>query len=84
MTKEQIAHFEKIVASQLERIEKMKAECDFIDYSALDTLIIGICGGDGIGPEITAQGERVRCQVAFCRYFQRAYEQRYVCRGFYF
>jgi isocitrate dehydrogenase (NAD+) len=26
---------------------------DFIDYSKLDKLIIGVCGGDGIGPSIT-------------------------------
>ena len=30
-----------------------------MDYSALDNLIIGICGGDGIGPVITHEAERV-------------------------
>ena len=59
MTQEQIKHFEKIISSQLARVELMKAEGGFIDYSALDRLIVGVCGGDGIGPEITAQGERV-------------------------
>ena len=52
-------HFEKLIAEQLARIERMKAEGDFIDYASLDEIIIGICGGDGIGPAITAQGERV-------------------------
>ena len=52
-------HFEKIIAEQLARIERMKSEGDFVDYGALDELVIGICGGDGIGPSITAQGERV-------------------------
>ncbi|MBQ1223976.1 MAG: isocitrate/isopropylmalate dehydrogenase family protein, partial [Oscillospiraceae bacterium] len=52
-------HFEKLIAEQLARIERMKAEGDFIDYASLDEIIIGICGGDGIGPAITAQSERV-------------------------
>ena len=52
-------HFEKIIAEQLARIERMKAEGDFVDYASLPELVIGICGGDGIGPAITAQGERV-------------------------
>ena len=52
-------HFERIIEEQLARIRRMKAEGDFVDYSALDPLVIGICGGDGIGPAITAQGRRV-------------------------
>ncbi|HHX71414.1 MAG TPA: isocitrate/isopropylmalate dehydrogenase family protein [Clostridiales bacterium] len=50
---------EKIVNSQLARIEKMKNEGDIVDYSALPKLVIGICGGDGIGPAITAEGEKI-------------------------
>ena len=38
---------------QRKRIMDMKAQDDFIDYSKLDKLIIGVCGGDGIGPMIT-------------------------------
>ena len=34
--------FEKIIASQLARIERMKNEGDFIDYTALSTIVIGI------------------------------------------
>ncbi len=52
-------HMEKIIRSQLARIERMKNEGDFVDYDALPKLVIGICGGDGIGPAITAEGERV-------------------------
>ena len=51
--------FENIVASQLARIEKMKEASDFIDYQGLDTIIIGIIGGDGIGPAITAHAHKV-------------------------
>jgi isocitrate dehydrogenase (NAD+) len=51
--------FENIVAAQLARIEKMKESSDFIDYQALDTIVIGIIGGDGIGPAITANAHTV-------------------------
>lgn len=51
--------FENIVAAQLKRIEKMKEEQDFIDYKTLDKIIIGIIGGDGIGPAITGHAHRV-------------------------
>ena len=48
------AHFEKLVRQQLERIERMKADEDWIDYQKLKTIEIGVLGGDGIGPTITA------------------------------
>lgn len=51
--------FEALLRSQLERVERMKAQKDFIDYQALDKLIIGVCGGDGIGPVITGEARRV-------------------------
>lgn len=54
-----LEHFEKIIAKQLERVEMMKGQGDFVDYDALDTIIIGVVGGDGIGPAITAQAQRV-------------------------
>lgn len=46
-------HFENLVREQLERVERMKREPDWTDYKSLDKIIIGACGGDGIGPEIT-------------------------------
>lgn len=51
--------FEKIIQDQLLRIENMKAQKDFIDFKTLDTIRIGICGGDGIGPTITQEAARV-------------------------
>lgn len=51
--------FRRIMEGQLRRVEEMKAQGDFIDYGALDTLRIGVCGGDGIGPVITREAERV-------------------------
>jgi len=46
-------HFKNLVREQLERVERMKREPDWTDYKSLDKIIIGACGGDGIGPEIT-------------------------------
>ncbi len=51
--------FEKIIELQLKRVEMMKKESDFVDYAALPKIIIGVCGGDGIGPAITEQAQRV-------------------------
>ena len=51
--------FGLLLEKQLERNEKIKAEKDFIDYSKLDTIIIGIVGGDGIGPAITEESARI-------------------------
>ena len=56
---EACAKFRKILEDQLTRVENMKAQGDFTDYEKLDTIKIGICGGDGIGPIITHEAERV-------------------------
>lgn len=53
------AKFEQLMREQLERNEKIKAEKDFTDYASLDKLVIGVCGGDGIGPVITNESARV-------------------------
>ena len=63
MYKEQIEaakeQFGKLLEKQLVRVDNMKAQGDFTDYKALDKIIIGVCGGVGIGPAITAQAQRV-------------------------
>jgi isocitrate dehydrogenase (NAD+) len=51
--------FGVLLEEQLQRVDRMKAENDFIDYSKLDKIIIGVVGGDGIGPAITAQAQRI-------------------------
>ena len=56
---EACAKFRKILENQLTRVENMKSQGDFVDYSALKTIRIGVCGGDGIGPTITAEARRV-------------------------
>lgn len=56
---EACAKFRKILEDQLTRVENMKAQGDFVDYASLKTIRIGVCGGDGIGPTITAEARRV-------------------------
>lgn len=51
--------FAAILEEQNIRIEKMKKEKDFVDYSKLDKIIIGVCGGDGIGPAITSAAQKI-------------------------
>lgn len=48
-----IKRFEEIIAKQALRVEKMKSDTQFKDFSSLEKIVIGVCGGDGIGPRIT-------------------------------
>ena len=52
-------HFESLIIEQLKRIERLKNERDWIDYSALKPIIIGIIGGDGIGPIISKHAKNI-------------------------
>jgi isocitrate dehydrogenase (NAD+) len=52
-------HFGKLMEEQLERIEQMKKAEDWMDYAKLKPIVIGIIGGDGIGPYITKEAKRV-------------------------
>jgi len=51
--------FEELIRDQLARVERMKAAEERPDYQNLPQIIIGTVGGDGIGPAITAQAQRV-------------------------
>ena len=51
--------FAKILEEQNVRIEKMKTDKDFVDYEKMDKIVIGVCGGDGIGPAITHEAHRI-------------------------
>lgn len=57
--KEALSKFEALIREQLERNEKIKATKEFTDFDNLDKIVIGICGGDGIGPIITKESARV-------------------------
>ena len=52
-------HFGKMLEEQLERVERLKVEQDWVDYSTVSPIIIGMIGGDGIGPYIAAESKRV-------------------------
>jgi len=52
-------HFGKLVEEQLKRVDKMKSGESWTDYSKLDKLVIGVVGGDGIGPYISKHAESV-------------------------
>lgn len=52
-------YFGQIVEEQLKRVEELKQEADWIDYSKVKPIIIGIIGGDGIGPYIAAEARRI-------------------------
>lgn len=51
--------YEQLLREQLERNERIKAVGDFTDFAKADKIVIGICGGDGIGPIICKESERV-------------------------
>jgi len=63
MTQEKIetakAHIAALIEEQLERIERMKSAADWIDYSTLEPIKIGLLGGDGIGPYLSKEGRFV-------------------------
>ena len=54
-----VAKFEELVREQNARSDRIKEQGDFVDYDALDQIVIGVCGGDGIGPIITKESARV-------------------------
>ena len=51
--------FAVMLEQQLARIERMKNQSVLTDYTKLDKVVIGILGGDGIGPFIAEEAERV-------------------------
>lgn len=52
-------HFAALVEKQLARVAKMKEDKGAVDFSAKEQVIIGCCGGDGIGPIIMKDAMRV-------------------------
>jgi isocitrate dehydrogenase (NAD+) len=52
-------HFGKVLEKQLARVRKMKQEGDWTNYAKVKPIIIGILGGDGIGPYIAKEAERI-------------------------
>ena len=52
-------HFGMLLEQQLERVERLRSEGDWVDYKAIEPIILGVIGGDGIGPTISAATRRV-------------------------
>jgi isocitrate dehydrogenase (NAD+) len=52
-------HFGNVLVEQLERIERLKTEENWTDFGSISPIIIGILGGDGIGPTITTEAHHV-------------------------
>ena len=44
--------YEQLLREQLARVDRMEADKSEKDFTKLDKVVIGVCGGDGIGPII--------------------------------
>ena len=53
------AHFEQLLREQLKRQEAMEQGGKARDFASADKIVIGVVGGDGIGPIIMKQARRV-------------------------
>lgn len=51
--------FAALLQTQLERSDRIKADTEFTDFAQKDQIVIGVCGGDGIGPIICKESARV-------------------------
>ncbi len=54
-----VESFRQLITEQLERQNRMEAGEEVKDFAHMEKLVVGICGGDGIGPIITREGQRV-------------------------
>ena len=64
--------FGVIIEEQLKRVEQLKKDTTWTDYSALNPIIIGVCWGDGIGEVISKHAEHLLAHILkneMCHYF---------------
>ena len=54
-----VEKFRELLTEQLARQEKIAKGSKAKDFANMEKIVIGVCGGDGIGPIITREGERV-------------------------
>ncbi len=54
-----VEQFKTLLTEQIARQQKMEADTSYTDYKKLDKIVIGICGGDGIGPIISRESDRL-------------------------
>lgn len=56
---EYCAHFRRLLEGQLERCGNMEKNAGRTDFSKKEKIVIGVIGGDGIGPIIVDEAKRV-------------------------
>lgn len=54
-----VSHFETLLRQQLERVTRLEKTGEPIDYTRLSPLVIGVIGGDGIGPLLVRETRRL-------------------------
>lgn len=54
-----VEQFKTLLTQQIARQQEMENNSGATDYQSLDKIIIGICSGDGIGPIISKESERI-------------------------
>ena len=54
-----VQQFAELLREQLERNDRMKTGEKPKDFSSMEQIVVGLCGGDGIGPIIMEQAERL-------------------------
>ena len=54
-----VLQFRKLLEEQIERTKKMENAAPAKDFAGMDSITVGIVGGDGIGPIIVKQAKRV-------------------------
>ncbi len=54
-----VEQFKILLTEQIARQQKMEADKSYTDYKTLEKIVIGICGGDGIGPIISRESDRL-------------------------
>ena len=52
-------HFGRVLEGQLARVDQLNEGAEWTDFGSIRPIIIGILGGDGIGPTIVAEAQRV-------------------------
>ncbi|HUH82803.1 MAG TPA: isocitrate/isopropylmalate family dehydrogenase [Nitrososphaerales archaeon] len=56
---EVLEHIRRLIQEQSERAERISKPVEWMDYTRLQKLVIGVIGGDGIGPIIAKEATRV-------------------------
>ncbi|MBR5309367.1 MAG: isocitrate/isopropylmalate dehydrogenase family protein [Clostridia bacterium] len=58
-----VSHFRALLEAQLDRVEKMENNAERTDFATKEKIVIGVIGGDGIGPIIVDEARRVASKL---------------------